>query len=763
MKLRAILGLGLSLFFSMTVFAQASGSLRGRVTDASQLNVQGAKLTLTNLATNASQTAVSDSNGAYHFTNVTPGWYELTVRSESFQIFTQRRLSISGETTFDLRLEPGAVREEIVVLGSSELSTATKLDVAVRDTPITGGAISRTLIEQQGGVTLANVLRNVSGAHARVDYGLYQSLTFRGFSGDRDNVLLIDGIRNEGNRVNTQLSHIERVEVLKGPASVLYGAEAFSGAVNLIRKRPSAEPHYEGSFSVGSFQEYRGSFGATGGITDNLLYRFDVGGIAANQWRDTKPRLFNISPSLYWYPTSRAQFTLHYTFTRDRFATDGGLPTVNGAIVNVPLDRRYNTPNDFALSRDHNLQFTFNYQVGERSEVRNLTSIRRYDDEYFSAELYTPNGTSLQRGSLYFLHERNPILNQLQYTTTQQWGVKHRIVTGWEYQYFPNVTDRANFTTITPIDIFRPNETEPVRDRLPTARFIHFRQNINALYAQDHLELTPRLKALLGLRYDIFRRRSRTDPVTNGVSTLGTVVNRDLESLTGRAGLVYSVARGFSVYGSFGTAFRPNLQVPLDGRVLEPESGRQFEVGQRLEAFSGRLAWNAALYHYVKRNVTFARPGPFFDQAGKVRSRGFETDVELRPATTLIVTANYALTDAKFEDFFVGTTNLTGLRPQYIPRHTANLWATKWFKERVGLAVGANYVGIMFSDNANQVRLGNYVLADAAVFLRLKQAEFAVNLNNLFNRRRYFNTAIYDFQLYPGAPFNALFTVRWKR
>jgi outer membrane receptor protein involved in Fe transport len=91
------------------------------------------------------------------------------------------------------------------------------------------------------------------------------------------------------------------------------------------------------------------------------------------------------------------------------------------------------------------------------------------------------------------------------------------------------------------------------------------------------------------------------------------------------------------------------------------------------------------------------------------------------------------------------------------------VWATKWFKERVGLAVGANYVGKMFSDNANQVRLGNYILADAAVFLRLKQAEFAVNLNNLFNRRRYFNTAIYDFQLYPGAPFNALFTVRWKR
>jgi catecholate siderophore receptor len=107
--------------------------------------------------------------------------------------------------------------------------------------------------------------------------------------------------------------------------------------------------------------------------------------------------------------------------------------------------------------------------------------------------------------------------------------------------------------------------------------------------------------------------------------------------------------------------------------------------------------------------------------------------------------------------------NLTGLRPRYIPRHTANLWTTKWFKARVGLAVGANYVGEMFSDNPNLIRLGNYALADAAVFLRLSRAEFAVNFNNLFNRRRYFNSSIYDFQLYPGAPLNALFTVRWKR
>jgi iron complex outermembrane receptor protein len=398
------------------------------------------------------------------------------------------------------------------------------------------------------------------------------------------------------------------------------------------------------------------------------------------------------------------------------------------------------------------------------SQLRNTLSIRRFADEYFGAESYgfeAPD--TVTRAGLYFLHDRDPLLNQSQLHVTARLPQIHRILIGYEYQRFPSDTDRSNFLTVTPISLSRPVETEPARDRFPTARWIRFRQNIHAIYAQDHIELTPKLKLLAGVRADIFRRWNRTDPVSSaGAVAMGAVNTRNLEAVTGRAGLVYNLAPSYSVYGSWSSAFRPNFQVPFDNRVLEPEQGRQFEVGQRLQSPDGRLAVNVAVYQLNKSNVTFARVGNIFDQAGRVRSRGIEIDVDARVDSRTTIAANYSFNNIRFQDFFAGSVNLTGFRPRYAPRHTGNLWATRSFGAMT-FALGGQYVGRMFSDNTNLVPIGEYFLADAAVTWRREVWEVGLNVANLFNKERYFPTSIYDTQLYPGSPVSAMISVRWRK
>jgi iron complex outermembrane receptor protein len=746
----------------LEALAQDSPTLRIFVVDAAGKAVAGASVSLGDGENSRRFSARTADNGRAALEDVPAGFYHLGVEHPGFRPYQSERLDLPARNRelITVVLE-GAFRDEVTVVAHSPLVTATGIDVPIADTPLNGGAVGAELIAQQGALTLSAALRNVAGAHARVDYGLYESYTFRGTSGDLDNVLLVDGIRQEGNRVSAQLSHVERVEVLRGPASVLYGNDAFGAAVNFVRKKPQAERVHEIAAGAGSWQDLRFEGGTTGAWGSRIQYRLDAGMSGADAWRGTRPRRLNVTPTLSWFPDARSNLVARYTYVRDRFRPDGGRPAALAGDPRLPHDRRLNTPNDFALSRDHNLHVTYSRQLGARSQLENTLALRQFDDEYFGAESYSLAGSRIERSALYFLHDRTPLMNRLTWSAAARLGVPHRLLAGYDYQRYRSDTDRSAFVPVTGLELPGLADLEPARDRLPVARFIRFEQDVHAVYVQDHVELGSRVKALAGARFDRYSRWSRTDPVTNGAAALGPVIERELDALTGRAGVVFRATDAYALYGSLSTAFRPNLQVPFDGRVLEPERGRQWELGQRLELFTGRLAANLAAFDLVKRNVTFSRIGNVFDQAGRVESRGFELDVEARPATGTVLSLNYSVTDAKFADFFAGTRDLTGLRPRNVPRHTANLWATKQLG-RLSVAFGAQQVGRAYADNGNSVAFGDYTLLDAALAWRRGGLEIRVNVQNLLDADDYFTSAIYDTQLYPGARRSALLSLRLR-
>jgi iron complex outermembrane recepter protein len=237
------------------------------------------------------------------------------------------------------------------------------------------------------------------------------------------------------------------------------------------------------------------------------------------------------------------------------------------------------------------------------------------NDDYFLAEfLVVEPPSAVYREYLQFKHFRRPLTNLAEVTAHVAGRVEHNLVAGWEGQHYSNRTNTipdGGVAQAEYIDLFNPVETQATID-MPLARVAHFTHNTNALYAQDQLTLGARVKAMAGVRFDVFRRSSHNNPVEGGGETDGPILRRRADALTGRAGLVYQPSPSVDLYGSIANSFRPLTQAQPDGTTLQPERGRQLEFGQRLHLAGDRLQVNTALFHIVRKNIAFARPGNFF-------------------------------------------------------------------------------------------------------------------------------------------------------
>ncbi|MQA29238.1 MAG: TonB-dependent receptor [Luteitalea sp.] len=582
---------------------------------------------------------------------------------------------------------------------------------------------------------------------------------------------LLDGVRNEGNRVNTQLTNIERVEVLKGPSSALYGGSALGATVNLIRKKPTPVQTHDFAASAGSWKTGRFAYGAGGRVgSDATLYRFDIGAETKDGYRNNDATRLTVNPSLLWRAGAN-QVNVFYTFNRDRFAGDAGLPltdfdfgvALEDNVLNVPRDRNYRTPQDEAKSYDNNIQVQYARPLRNSLGFRNTFSYRRFDDKYFlSEEIYFVPPDTIDRWYLYFYHHRRPVQNVAELTGYFTKGIEQNLVLGYEIQRYHSHSPRPDndYFQAASINAFDPVETQGPSVLTPDTRASVFTNVTNAVYVQDHLTLAPQIKLLLGGRFDVYRRESHVDPIVNGERMRGPVSEFDAEAFTGRAGLVYQPSRVVEAYGSFANSFKPiNLSQP-DGSTLDPETGSQLELGGRFHLAQDRIQLNTAVYRILRENVAFRRPAGFYDLAGEVTSRGFELDLQSTLAANARLGAAYGFTDAEFLDYEQSLgTNLRGDTPVFAPRHTFNFWTAYDWNSGLGVNVGARYLGRTFADNANQFEVDGYGVLNLAVRYRRGPFEYALNVNNVTDTE-YFTPHLDWAQVYPGDPINVLATVR---
>ncbi|PSN10102.1 TonB-dependent siderophore receptor [filamentous cyanobacterium CCT1] len=644
-----------------------------------------------------------------------------------------------------------------------QATTATRTDTPLRDIPQSIQVVPEQVIEDQRAVRLNDALRNVSGVVQGNTFGnTGDTFVLRGFTAS-DNFLR-NGFRLPSSDLAfLETANLERVEVLKGPASVLYGNLEPGGVINIVTKQPLPEPFYELGLQVGSYGLVRPTVDVSGPITADrsLLYRLNAVYERADGFRDydTQIQRAYVAPTLAWAISDNTDLTVDLEYLYDERPFDRGLVNdANFEIPDVPFSRIFGEPDDVSetstLSTGYSLEHRFNDDWTLRNAFRYLSS----DAFNYRAEpLYdTDEDGNLSRN--FRSNDNRSETFALQTNVVGDFAtgpVEHTLLFGVDWFRDTRTGGQRRFPGVTSLNIFDPVyevTPRPPLSELTRNFFTRVTRNDNiGIYAQDQIAFTDNLKLLVGGRFDIVDQFS--DEIW-----LDTIVTQNDTAFSPRIGLVYQPIEPVSLYASYSRSFQPNDFTDANGEFLPPERGTQYEVGVRGEFLEGRLVANLALFDLTKTNLATADPNnlDFSVATGRARSQGIELDVigEILPGWNVI--ASYAYTNARITED--NDPERIGLRLQDSAYNTASLWTSYEFQEGdlqgLGFGAGMFYVGDRIDGFIPSVTLGNYLRVDAALYYQRQNWRAALNFQNLFDER-YIQSGFYN----PGEPFTVIGSV----
>ena len=619
-----------------------------------------------------------------------------------------------------------------------QATSATRTDTPLRDIPRSVQVIPEEVLEDQQVVRVGEALRNVSGVVQADGFGsTLDRFIIRGFSQD---VFLRNGFRQSQNSLRETVN-VERLEVLKGPASVLYGVLEPGGVVNLITEQPLFDPAYEAELSVGSFGLFRPSVDLTGPLTEDrsLRYRLNAVFEGGGNFRDfdQETNRFFIAPVLAWDIGDRTSLLVEFDYLRDERPFDRGIVAIGEGIADIPFDRVLGNPDDESEIEEFSLGYQLEHELNDNWTLRNglrFTSSDTFD--YRADSWFIQDDGTLDRR---FRSNDDNLENlDIQTNITGNFStgpIDHTLLVGLDFN-----RTRTEGTQRTlpgdpdfPINVFDDDldlgTRPPLSDLTRVSRDNRNRINTVGLYLQDQIDLTDNLILVLGGRLDFFDQET-VNNLSDGL------FEQDDTAFSPQVGLVFQPIEPISLYGSFSRSFVPSTSIRFDGSPLEPERGTQYEIGVRGELLDGRLVANLAAYEITKSNIATGDPdNPDFSiPVGEVRSRGIELDVVGRLAPGWNLIASYGHTDAEVteDNFYEPGTRFTN-----VPRNTASLWSTYEIQsgglQGLGFGAGLFFVGERPGDLDSSFELPSYVRTDAALFYRRDNWRAALNVKNLFD------------------------------
>lgn len=656
---------------------------------------------------------------------------------------------------------------ELVVTGEQDgyrvpnASTATKTDTPLRDIPASIQIVPRQVLQDQKAVRLQDALQNVSGVTQAGNYGGTGAARYiiRGFSQDGN---FRNGFRDANFFTLSEIANLERVEVLKGPASVLFGQAEPGGIINLVTKQPLSEPYYAADFTAGSYSFYRPTFDISGPLNADktLLYRLNVAYQNSGSFRDfvDTERIF-IAPSLTWKIGTNTTLNLDFEYLNNNTQFDRGIVAIGNRPAPIPISRFLGVPgeND-SKTTAYRAGYRLEHQFSENWQLRNALSITINKVNDFRAEPGDLiDDRFLDRTFTHAKFETDNYSLQTEVIGKFATGsIIHQPLLGIELNRSegPLIFRRA---ILPPIDIFSPvNNTVVPTDPLTT--FVN-RQDLTdrlGIYLQDQITLLDNLKLLVGGRFDFTEQK-------NDNLLASTSISQFDQAFSPRVGLVYQPIPAISLYASYSSSFVPVIGNAADDSVFEPERGTQYEVGVKAD-LSDRLSATLAAYQITKTNVLTTDPNnlDFSIQVGDQRSRGVELDVAGEILIGWKIFASYAYTDAqitKDNQYPVG--NLL----DSVAKNTLSLWTTYEIQrgslQGLGFGLGLYYVGDRQGDLDNSFVLPSYFRTDAALYYKRNNWKFALNIKNLFDEKYYETSQGRDI-IYPGAPLTVLGTISWE-
>jgi iron complex outermembrane recepter protein len=588
-------------------------------------------------------------------------------------------------------------------------TSGTKTDTPIMETPLNVQSISKQVLKDQQVINLDQALKNVSGVTlaAGADQGNGDQWFLRGFT---TNTLFRNGFRMDnfnGFDNGQQFANVESVEVLKGPAAILYGRVEPGGMVNIITKQPRATPYYSLNQQFGSYSMYRTSIDATGPLTkdDTLLYRMNASFQSNNTFRDLNNNedVF-LAPIVKWNISPRTQATLEMEYQHQNTNFDQQiLPFANNHFIKLPPSRNLLERNPLETEQIF-VGFNWSHQFNDDWSIKHQVNFKRRDENLGITAF--PLGIRLNKREVDRSFYRSNLSTDTVATNLdltghfKTWGLEHTLLLGGDYYRFDFSQDSLDAKDQSAINFDQPIHLENRVVFNQSSRF-HFKQYADnyGLYLQDQIKLPYHLHVMGGFRYQNVHQATETAGADGKFTIADFRPPRTDEAVTPRVGLVWQPKNWLSIYGNYAESFGATLfgvafggidsaGKPLPAKPLPPTSAQQWEVGTKVEFFDGRLRATLAYYDLTKQNVATTdftaghecNGGGALScsiAVGEVRSRGPELDIqgEILPGWNVIATyANQDVRVNKSNDS-QGAAKV-GNRLQFVPRNTGSVWTT---------------------------------------------------------------------------------------
>ncbi|WP_375274685.1 TonB-dependent receptor [Methylorubrum thiocyanatum] len=627
--------------------------------------------------------------------------------------------------------------------------SGSRLDLSPLQTPASIEVISGQKIRERGQQTVQEAItQNAAGITTIGSPGNgFGAYTSRGFAGVNSVMQLYDGTRLFVG-VNTTTYpfdtwNVDRIEVLRGPASVLYGDGAIGGVINVVPKKPVAVPVNAARAALGSDGVKRLAVDSGGPVGENLFYRLNVSGNQVNGWLNQNGDFANlaVSGSLLYQATPDLAVTLSHDYGYQEPLRSFGAPLIGGRIDPRLRFQNYNIDGSRIAFEDNWTQLKVEWSPSDDIVIRN-TAYRLLSDRHWrnlESYAFVPSTGLIRRTSpIEIFHHQEQIGNRFDATVKSTlFGLRNEFVAGFEVNHIDfglrNNSPYRGENSVDPF-FFNPgffSSTDSVRPlyRSSTDQY--------SLFAEDRLILSDQLSLIAGLRYDAPTVR-RADLVTPSQS-----FTKAFDALSYRFGAVFNPTPDSSLYASYATAVDPVtslITIPITQKDFKLSAGEQVEIGYKQVFWDGRGEFTLAGYRINKRDLLTVDPlRPQVPvQVGSQSSHGVEAFLSLGLWENWRVEGNLALLHAQYDDFeqAVGgmAVNFAGNQPVNVPERIANLWLSWAFAPRWGARAGVQFVGETFSDFANTVRRPAYEVVNGSLDYRVSDtSRFSVRVYNLLD------------------------------
>ncbi len=674
------------------------------------------------------RTVITDNAGYFSIKNIKEGVYTLEISMIGLKT-QQRIVELKKDQQVNVSLlliEDVKQLTEVVIANNKRLNARPveigKIAINPMDLPQAISVIGQGMIRDQQALRLSDVIKNVNGVYMTTTRGnVQESFAARGYSFGTNNLF------KNGARVNAgampEMSTLERVEVLKGSAAILFGQVAPGGIVNMVTKEPKFNFGGEVSMRVGSYDLYKPAFDVYGPLSKHIAYRVNGTFESANSYRDNvSSKRYYINPSFLFKIGSKTDLILEADYLNHEFTPDFGIGSLdNTKIPDVPRSRFMGTSWQYNVTQQTTTGLTVKHKFNDSWKLNSSLSYQYYTRDYFSVERIqaASNGDWTRPLGKILMYE-NYYTGQVNLVGKFNTGkVNHDLLAGIDADRyltlhndfsFPgslpgngydkiNILDESKFVQRTDI----PNATNIRKREIPVNRF--------GAYVQDLVKITSKLNVLAGIRWSYVEAVGiDSTNVITGAKVTGKT-KKD-EAFSPRLGIVYKPFRSTSFFASYSNSFVVNSGQDIDGNVIKPSIVDQFELGVKNELFEGRLSANITLYRIKNNNL--AQTAPFLKDgtannnsnikmlSGETMSDGIEIDLSSEPIKGLNIHAGYSYNYMRFtkNDTTAGSFK-TGERLVNNPAHTAN--ASVFYTINIGrikgLKIGASalYVGDRFA------------------------------------------------------------------